>query len=1060
MSSSNPPATPYVGLTPYSENDAKFFFGRESERDNIIANLMASRLTVLYGPSGVGKSSVLNAGVAWHMRQLAELTQARAVTFGIDESVIQSPYRKFVVVVFNKWRDNSLAGLAEQIRKDVEKVVEVKPHPDDARTPSSLTQLLRTWTLRTSCDFFIILDQFEDYFVYCSPTNNPSPFDKQFPEVVNDYSLRVNFLVSIKEDALAKLDRFTEYIPNLFNSSLRIEHLSRASAYTAIKKPIDRFNQLYAAKGWKVDIQPQLINAVLDQVGTGQELLAQEGLGILQNRAATSSPALTIEPTYLQLVMTRLWEMEMKSNSRTLQLSTLDNLGGARHIVKTHVDQIMRRLEPKQRRAAMRMFVHLVSPTGHKISQSLNDLALSTRLDQEDIDGVLTTLSSPDVRMLRSVESFGTTRYEIFHDVLVPPILRWRNKYELDDQHKRARIYLASAVGLTVLFLIFLFLAVLFFNQKRETERARKDVENQRALIQAAYDLASRQDRAVPYYKSVMRGHTGAVNSAAFSHNDAFILTSSDDRTTKLWDTQTGELVTSLSDQAPVTNAEFSPDGKLIIAANKNGAVQLWRFNEKDGTVSDHITISAHSQEVNCASFSPDSAMIATSSVDGTAKVWDANTGDLITELRDHTGLVNCSFFNEESSLVVTASVDGTAKVWEVRSGLLISTMSGHNDAVNRAVFDRTGTRVATASTDGTGRIWNTLTGQSLVTLKGHSARVNTIAFSPTDPFVVTSSADKTARVWNMNSGRSVAVMLGHTDRVVSARFSPDGTKVVTASDDNTARVWETRSGKELAELRGHTSKVNSARFSHDGKLVATSSGENLIEDGAKGVTESTARVWDVGGLGAMSIEDVILKADPADYSGPCPWTIKLFGYITVAGRGGTVQYRFVGDKGKTTAEKSLFFESPGTKEVNTAWKLGGPNFPSSSGTFYLEILSPTATQSDPVEYKIRCEFCEKPPPADIHAEVGNLTSGAKRDVVLGWSAVDGAIEYKIEVRLQKGSSNEWQPLDAQPISVRAPETTYKITLNSAKRAQWRIWSKDASGLDCKSTPWTDIHLP
>ena len=59
---------PYAGLMPFTEEQAEFFFGREAEREIITANLMASRLTLLYGPSGVGKSSVLNAGVAHDLR--------------------------------------------------------------------------------------------------------------------------------------------------------------------------------------------------------------------------------------------------------------------------------------------------------------------------------------------------------------------------------------------------------------------------------------------------------------------------------------------------------------------------------------------------------------------------------------------------------------------------------------------------------------------------------------------------------------------------------------------------------------------------------------------------------------------------------------------------------------------------------------------------------------------------------------------------------------------------------------------------------------------------------
>lgn len=56
-------ACPYVGLVPYTEEDSRFFFGRERETRQVVANLFASRLTLLYGASGVGKSSVLRAGV-------------------------------------------------------------------------------------------------------------------------------------------------------------------------------------------------------------------------------------------------------------------------------------------------------------------------------------------------------------------------------------------------------------------------------------------------------------------------------------------------------------------------------------------------------------------------------------------------------------------------------------------------------------------------------------------------------------------------------------------------------------------------------------------------------------------------------------------------------------------------------------------------------------------------------------------------------------------------------------------------------------------------------------
>src|SRR5919202_195808 len=87
------PESPYKGLTPYTENDSAFFFGREPEERMITANLMASRLTVFYGPSGVGKSSVLRAGVA---HDLDDTQRQNLKAYGAPE---------FAVVVFRSWRD-------------------------------------------------------------------------------------------------------------------------------------------------------------------------------------------------------------------------------------------------------------------------------------------------------------------------------------------------------------------------------------------------------------------------------------------------------------------------------------------------------------------------------------------------------------------------------------------------------------------------------------------------------------------------------------------------------------------------------------------------------------------------------------------------------------------------------------------------------------------------------------------------------------------------------------------------------------------------------------------
>ncbi len=101
---------PYKGLAAFEDDDldAELFFGRDRERAIVTANLMASRLTVLYGASGVGKSSLLCAGVAHQLRRAARTGDER---HGEPEHA---------VVLFGSWSDDPLPALIEAVADSVE----------------------------------------------------------------------------------------------------------------------------------------------------------------------------------------------------------------------------------------------------------------------------------------------------------------------------------------------------------------------------------------------------------------------------------------------------------------------------------------------------------------------------------------------------------------------------------------------------------------------------------------------------------------------------------------------------------------------------------------------------------------------------------------------------------------------------------------------------------------------------------------------------------------------------------------------------------------------------
>lgn len=255
------PNSPYKGLRPYTESDRAVFFAREREQETIIRNLITWRLTILYGKSGVGKSSLLRAGVAHYLHQTS---QNNVNLFGQPG---------WAVIVFpnfgqtNKFNQdldkeskknigwqNPLRGIKEQLKAEMESLgVKASPQED-----MSLADTLKEWIKTISIEkeggrLFIILDQFEEYFLARSelkfaPKNEQKKllidFDKAFSTIVNDLDLNVNFLISIQEESLSKLDYFRSLIKaDLLKKRLELQPLNQRLASQVIEQPIAEYNR-------------------------------------------------------------------------------------------------------------------------------------------------------------------------------------------------------------------------------------------------------------------------------------------------------------------------------------------------------------------------------------------------------------------------------------------------------------------------------------------------------------------------------------------------------------------------------------------------------------------------------------------------------------------------------------------------------------------------------------------------------------------------------------------------------------------------------------------------
>ena len=422
-----PRTSPYQGLQPFAERDAPFFFGRDAERTILAANLMAARLTLVYGASGVGKSSVLRAGV---IHQLREQERQADLATGAP---------RLLAVYHNQWSGDPVARLIDRVGQEIARALGLAV-PPSAAPSGGLAETLAAWTARWHLDLLVILDQFEEYFLYHRDEDGPGSFAAEFPPAVERADLPVSFLIAVREDALARLDRFKGRIPNLFENYVRIRHLTASRAEAAILKPLARLNQSVPdQEPWTTE--PELVRRVLEGVQVGQVVLAVVGRGQAA-AAARPPPDPPIETPYLQMVLTRLWARETEQGSRRLRLRTLEALGGPQQIVRTHLDEALDGLPTAQQEMAAALFHYLVTPSGSKIGHSAVDLANYTRFSAERVRAVLAALSAPDARIVRPVPAppgLGEEpRYEIFHDVLAPAILGWRAQWAARRQAEAA----------------------------------------------------------------------------------------------------------------------------------------------------------------------------------------------------------------------------------------------------------------------------------------------------------------------------------------------------------------------------------------------------------------------------------------------------------------------------------------------------------------------------------------------------------------------------------------------------------------------------------------------
>lgn len=832
--------------------------GRQQDVERLCERMSRAdrKLTILYGQSGVGKSSLVKAGLVPALEQ-------RPVGDRLALTAIVSAYLDWVGTLARTLGEAfGREGSAGDRSGSEEGALAIAASTGEpVATAQAIVRQLRENAERNLLTI-LIFDQFEEFFFAIKSRETREQFydflktalDVPFVKVI--LSLRIDFLHYLLE--LERSRKFDIVNNDILNKEIRyyLGDFSRQKA-TEVFESLSGRSQFY--------LEPELIDALVNDLAddTGE-----------------------VRPIELQLVGAQL------QDDKITTLKAYRQLGSAPKstLIERSLVQVVRDCGPQNERIAWEILYNLTDRKNTrplKTKQELlqvcsGEIVGEAAPGEERLNLILEILVGSGLVFLHHEEP--AERYQLVHDYLVNPV---RQKYEkdfgvqaslakaLEEEKKQSQVKLEQsnqklkqqrqglmvlAVGLAIVSLF----AVRNW-QQAEVQKRFLEVQKERAQIIAMsaanealfvlnreFDALMESLRAWGEFKQAkqpdvetkmrvatalqqavygvrernrLEGHGAEVWSVSYSPRGDLIASAGNDGEIRVWKPDGSLHLLLPGHLEALTSVSFSPDGKTIASASRDRTVKLW--NAEDGRLL--AILDGHDDSVYCVTFSPDGELVATASHDRTIKLWRRSDGQLVKTIRGHDGPVTWVTFSPDGQLIASASDDKTVKVWR-RNGKLMTTLPPHNDWAIAVAFSKDGKSIVSAGIDKMIRVWH-LDGRPPRIWKAHEGEIFSLAFVPNSNLFASSSDDNTIKLWELD-GTLVRTLKGHSGRVTSVSFAPDGETLASGSFDKTVRLWRYRRSL-LTVLKGHDSRVSSVSFAPDGETIASASWDN------------TAKLWD-----------------------------------------------------------------------------------------------------------------------------------------------------------------------------------------------------------------------
>ena len=366
--------SPFRGLAAFDESDAKFFFGRTTEIRSALARLDQAPMLAVIGPSGVGKSSFIHAGLVPAIRATSAEWRVRVVRPG--RSPIASLANAFATSDPGRVT-HLLAGLAE--------------------APGLLGEELRDEAVRSGGRTLLVVDQLEELFTLSSDATQREAFLRALLGAADDPSVPVRIIMSLRADFLDRLADHRDFLEEIS----RVLFFLAAPDREALRETVVRPAEL---AGYELD------EGIVDDMMT----------------VATTRGALPL----LQFAATALWDRRDRKRKR-MTLDAYEAMGRVGGAFARHADQIAAEISPGEQPVLRAIMTRLITPEGTRAIVDRSELD-----ELGDVDRVLDLLVRSRLIVVHS-DPTGRSTVEIVHEVLItewPTIVRWLE----DNQATRA----------------------------------------------------------------------------------------------------------------------------------------------------------------------------------------------------------------------------------------------------------------------------------------------------------------------------------------------------------------------------------------------------------------------------------------------------------------------------------------------------------------------------------------------------------------------------------------------------------------------------------------------